>query len=60
MFPADASSWMFKKTPPRTHIRSARMTNGYRAIGRWRGDVVLRFIIGSHADYEKLLGRESG
>ncbi len=47
----------FKKLPPHADLWSVRITNNYRAIGRWRGDVLLWFFIGSHADYEKVLDR---
>ena len=59
LFKADPKhpSLRFKKLPPHTDLWSVRITNDYRAIGRWRGDVVLWFFIGSHADYEKLLER---
>jgi hypothetical protein len=50
-------SLKFKKLPPHEDLWSARVSNNYRAIGRWRGDVILWFFIGSHADYDKLLDR---
>jgi len=50
-------SLRFKKLPPHQDIWSVRITSDYRAIGRWRGDVILWFFIGSHADYGKLLKR---
>jgi hypothetical protein len=34
-----------------------RITNDYRAVGRRKGDVILWFFIGSHADYDDLLAR---
>jgi len=59
LFSADPRhpSLRFKKLPPYADLWSVRITNIYRAIGRWRGDVVLWFFIGSHSDYEKLLDR---
>jgi hypothetical protein len=50
-------SLRFKKLPPHPDLWSIRITNDYRAIGRWRGDVILWFFIGSHADHEKPLDR---
>jgi hypothetical protein len=50
-------SLRFKKLPPHEDLWSVRITNDYRAIGRWRSDTILWFFIGSHADYEKLLER---
>jgi len=59
LFQADPHhpSLRFKKLPPHQDIWSVRITGGYRAVGRWRDDVILWFFIGSHADYEKLLDR---
>jgi hypothetical protein len=45
----------FKKLPPHDDIWSVRITANYRAVGRWRGNTILWFFIGSHADYERLL-----
>ena len=50
-------SLKFKKLPPHEDLWSVRITNEYRAVGRWRGDMILWFFIGSHADYDKLLAR---
>ena len=36
-------------------IYSARVGIGYRAVGALRGDTVVWFWIGSHADYDQLL-----
>jgi hypothetical protein len=41
-------------TPPPTY--SARVGIGYRAVGVLDGDTVIWFWIGSHADYDRLLG----
>jgi plasmid maintenance system killer protein len=50
-------SLKFKKLPPFDEIWSIRVNNDYRAIGRWRGDVIVWFFIGSHSDYDKVLAR---
>jgi len=50
-------SLKFKKLSPFPDIWSVRINNNYRAVCRWRGDVLLWFFIGSHADYDKLLNR---
>ena len=50
-------SLRFKKLPPHEDLWSVRINNDYRAIGRFRGDVMLWFFVGSHADYDKLLQR---
>ncbi|HPP22363.1 MAG: hypothetical protein WBL15_08060 [Phycisphaerae bacterium] len=59
LFTADPHhpSLRFKKLPPHADLWSVRITNDYRAVGRWRGDVILWFFIGSHTDYQKLLDR---
>ena len=36
-------------------VYSARVGIGYRAVGALRGDTVVWFWIGSHADYDQLL-----
>jgi mRNA-degrading endonuclease RelE of RelBE toxin-antitoxin system len=46
-----------KKLPPHADLWSVRITSEYRAIGRWRDDVIVWFFIGSHADYDALLAR---
>jgi plasmid maintenance system killer protein len=50
-------SLKFKKLPPHEDIWSIRINNNYRAIGRYRNDVIVWFFIGSHADCDKLLAR---
>ena len=50
-------SLRFKKLAGYDDLWSVRITGGYRAIGRWRGDVILWFFIGSHANYQKALQR---
>jgi hypothetical protein len=47
----------FKKVHPDPPIYSARVGIGYRAVGALQGDTVVWFWIGSHADYDKLLGQ---
>lgn len=42
----------FKKLSGHEDLWSARITRDYRAMDRWREDVILWFFIGSHADYE--------
>jgi hypothetical protein len=48
-------SLRFKKLPPYADLWSVRISDDYRALGRRRGDVILWFFIGSHADYDKRL-----
>jgi len=50
-------SLYFKKLPPHEDLWSARISLDYRAIGRWRGDVILWLFIGSHADYDAMIKR---
>jgi plasmid maintenance system killer protein len=50
-------SLKFKKLPPHNDLWSVRISADYRAIGRWRGDSIVWFFVGSHADYDKLLER---
>lgn len=45
----------FKKVHPSRPIYSARVSLGYRALGVIEGEEILRFWIGSHADYNRLL-----
>lgn len=47
----------FKKLPPHADLWSVRISRDYRVIGRWRGDVILWFFIGSHTDYEAMIKR---
>jgi plasmid maintenance system killer protein len=56
-FAADPNhpSLKFKKLPPYNDVWSVRINAEYRAIGRWRGDVILWFFIGTHSDYERVL-----
>ncbi len=50
-------SLRFKKVHPDLPIYSARITKNYRAVGQLDGDTVIWFWVGSHTDYEKLLGQ---
>jgi hypothetical protein len=50
-------SLKFKKLPPHEDLWSVRISADYRAVGRWRGETILWFFIGSHSDYDKLLDR---
>jgi mRNA-degrading endonuclease RelE of RelBE toxin-antitoxin system len=50
-------SLKFKKLPPHEDLWSVRINNDYRAIGQNRGDVMLWFFVGSHADYDKVIAR---
>lgn len=50
-------SLKFKKLSPHDDLWSVRINNNYRAIGRFGGDVLLWFFVGSHADYDKLIAR---
>ena len=45
----------FKKIHAKEEIWSARITNDYRAVGIKKGDRMIWFWIGSHADFDKLL-----
>ena len=48
-------SLRFKPIHGTRNVFSARISYGYRALGRVEGDTVVWFWIGSHADYDKLL-----
>jgi hypothetical protein len=47
----------FRQVHPTRPIYSARISRSYRALGVRDGDVVVRFWIGSHDDYERLIAR---
>ena len=51
------SSLRFKKVHPQLPIYSARVSKNYRAVGQVSGDTVIWFWIGSHTEYDKLLGQ---
>ncbi|MGH2498015.1 MAG: hypothetical protein ACRDIV_25215 [Ktedonobacteraceae bacterium] len=44
----------FKRIDPQAPIYSVRISLGYRAVGRYEGDTIIWFWIGSHADYDRL------
>ena len=61
---ADAAYQPFRTNPyhPSLHFKqirsdapvySARVGIGYRALGVWKGDTIVWYWIGSHADYDK-------
>lgn len=50
-------SLKFKKLPPFDDVWSARINVNYRALGIRRGESILWFFIGSHADYDKAIAR---
>lgn len=51
------NSLRFKRIHGTKDIYSVRIGIGYRAIGQRDGDDVTWFWIGSHADYDRLLGQ---
>lgn len=50
-------SLQYKKIHHSQPIYSVRIALGWRAIGIVQGDEMVWFWIGSHADYDKLLGQ---
>ncbi|AFZ57971.1 hypothetical protein H6G54_24390 [Anabaena cylindrica FACHB-243] len=50
-------SLRFKKVHPDLPIYSARISKNYRAVGQLDGDTIIWFWVGSHAEYDKLLGQ---
>ena len=50
-------SLQFKCVSPTHSIYSVRISLSYRALGILQGSHVTWFWIGSHSEYEKLLGR---
>lgn len=49
-------SLQFKRIHARRPIYSVRISRGYRAIGTKTGDDIVWFWIGSHAEYDRLIG----
>lgn len=49
-------SLQFKRVSQRQPIHSDRIGLGYRVLGLWEGDTITWFWIGSHAEYDTLLG----
>ena len=47
----------YKAVRGRSDVVSARIGEGWRALGRIENDTVHWFWIGSHADYDRLLAR---
>lgn len=45
----------FKRVHPALPLWSARVSRDYRAVGQRRGDVIVWFWIGTHAEYDRLL-----
>ncbi|MGB2926652.1 MAG: hypothetical protein WBB82_15235 [Limnothrix sp.] len=50
-------SLRFKKVHSKLPIYSARINRNHRVVGELVGDTVIWFWVGSHTDYEKLLGK---
>jgi hypothetical protein len=50
-------SLRFKKIHPDLPIYSARINKNYRAVGQIEGDTIIWFWIGSHTEYDRLLGQ---
>ncbi len=46
----------FKKIHGQENIYSVRVSLGWRAVGLVEGNAISWFWIGSHADYDKLIG----
>lgn len=46
----------FKPIQGNTGLYSVRVGRGWRALGRLEGDTITWFWIGSHADYDGLIG----
>jgi hypothetical protein len=51
------NSLRFKKVSQTGPAYSARVGSGHRAVGVRRGDLVVWFWIGTHAEYDNLLGQ---
>jgi len=49
-------SLRFKKVHRKLPIYSARINQNYRAVGQLDGDTAIWFWVGSHAEYDELLG----
>ena len=48
----------FKRVHSSLPIYAVRITKDYRAVGIQKDDIIIRFWVGTHADYEKLLKRK--
>jgi hypothetical protein len=51
----DHPSLRFKKVHDKLPIYSVRVDLNWRAVGVMKGDTVIWFFVGSHADYARLL-----
>jgi len=53
-------SLQFKSVKPQEHIWSVRIGLGWRALGvvKVQENKIIWFWLGSHADYDKILGRK--
>ena len=49
-------SLRFKKVQEESNTYSVRVSLGYRALGVMEGSTIIWFWIGTHADYDRLLG----
>jgi hypothetical protein len=49
-------SLQFKRVNKREPIYSVRVGSGFRAIGLWQGDTITWYWIGTHAEYDRLIG----
>lgn len=49
------SSLRFKPVNKEKSWYSVRVNKSYRAVGVWKGDTIIWFFIGTHADYDHLL-----
>lgn len=50
-------SLRFKKVHPELPIYSARVSKNYRAVGQLDEGTIIWFWIGSHSEYDRLLGQ---
>ena len=50
-------SLRFKKVHPELPIYAARISKNYRAVGQLDEDTIIWFWIGSHLEYDRLLGQ---
>ena len=50
-------SLRFKKVHPELPIYAARISKNYRAVGQLDEDIMIWFWIGSHPEYDRLLGQ---
>ncbi|MEA5520089.1 hypothetical protein [Limnoraphis robusta] len=50
-------SLRFKKVHPQLPIYSARVSKNYRAVGQLDEGTIIWFWIGSHSEYDRLLGQ---